>query len=167
MNDSVIFTPLEFRHLTIKNRVLRSSLAGRFNNYDGTGTRIHINWDLKFAKGGVGAIKAGSLLEMHVRIEVSPGERNSSRLHLRFSGGFGGSVLMPLLAVCCLAAFGWAVRNLTAGAAWDPLDGAALLSISVPGLLVLAMRSDAPNDQKVLWEFVADQVDGGSGATPG
>ena len=123
--------------------------------------------DAGFYKGGVGAIKAGSLLEMHVRIEVSPGERNSSRLHLRFSGGFGGSVLMPLLAVCCLAAFGWAVRNLTAGAAWDPLNGAALLSISVPGLLVLAMRSDAPNDQKVLWEFVADQVDGGSGATPG
>jgi 2,4-dienoyl-CoA reductase (NADPH2) len=56
MTDSVIFQPLEFRHLTIKNRVLRSSLAGRFNNYDGTGTRIHINWDLKFARGGVGAI---------------------------------------------------------------------------------------------------------------
>jgi 2,4-dienoyl-CoA reductase-like NADH-dependent reductase (Old Yellow Enzyme family) len=56
MTDSVIFQPLEFRNLTIKNRVLRSSLAGRFNNYDGTGTRIHINWDLKFAKGGVGAI---------------------------------------------------------------------------------------------------------------
>ncbi len=56
MTDSVIFQPLAFRHLTIKNRVLRSSLAGRFNNYDGTGTRIHINWDLKFAKGGVGAI---------------------------------------------------------------------------------------------------------------
>jgi 2,4-dienoyl-CoA reductase (NADPH2) len=56
MTDGVVFQPLEFRHLTIKNRVLRSSLAGRFNNYDGTGTRIHINWDLKFAKGGVGAI---------------------------------------------------------------------------------------------------------------
>jgi 2,4-dienoyl-CoA reductase (NADPH2) len=56
MTDSIVFTPLEFRHLTIKNRVLRSSLAGRFNNYDGTGTRIHINWDLKFARGGVGAI---------------------------------------------------------------------------------------------------------------
>ena len=51
-----IFTPLEFRKLTLKNRVLRSSLAGRFNNYDGTGTQIHVNWDLKFARGGVGAI---------------------------------------------------------------------------------------------------------------
>jgi 2,4-dienoyl-CoA reductase-like NADH-dependent reductase (Old Yellow Enzyme family) len=56
MNDSVIFSPLEFRQLTLKNRVLRSSLAGRFNNYDGSGTRIHINWDLKFARGGVAAI---------------------------------------------------------------------------------------------------------------
>jgi len=56
MIDSIVFQPLAFRHLTIKNRVLRSSLAGRFNNYDGTGTRIHINWDLKFARGGVGAI---------------------------------------------------------------------------------------------------------------
>jgi 2,4-dienoyl-CoA reductase-like NADH-dependent reductase (Old Yellow Enzyme family) len=53
---SVVFTPLLFRHLTVKNRVMRSSLAGRFNNYDGTGTRVHINWDLKFANGGVGAI---------------------------------------------------------------------------------------------------------------
>ena len=55
-SDGIVFTPLEFRHLTVKNRVFRSSLAGRFNNYDGTGTRIHVNWDLKFARGGVGAI---------------------------------------------------------------------------------------------------------------
>jgi 2,4-dienoyl-CoA reductase-like NADH-dependent reductase (Old Yellow Enzyme family) len=54
--QSVVFSPLAFRNLTVKNRVMRSSLAGRFNNYDGTGTRVHINWDLKFAKGGVGTI---------------------------------------------------------------------------------------------------------------
>ena len=40
----------------MKNRVFRSSLAGRFNNYDGTGTQTHVNWDLKFARGGVGTI---------------------------------------------------------------------------------------------------------------
>jgi 2,4-dienoyl-CoA reductase-like NADH-dependent reductase (Old Yellow Enzyme family) len=51
-----VFRPLEFRHLAVKNRIFRSSLAGRFNNYDGTGTQTHINWDLKFARGGVGAI---------------------------------------------------------------------------------------------------------------
>jgi 2,4-dienoyl-CoA reductase (NADPH2) len=52
----VIFEPLKFENLEVKNRVMRSSLAGRFNNYDGTGTQTHINWDLKFARGGVGAI---------------------------------------------------------------------------------------------------------------
>src|SRR6266540_4828896 len=55
-DSSVIFEPLRFRNLEVKNRVFRSSLAGRFNNYDVTGTQTHINWDLKFARGGVGAI---------------------------------------------------------------------------------------------------------------
>ncbi len=53
---SVVFEPLRMRTLEVKNRVFRSSLAGRFNNYDGTGTQTHINWDLRFARGGVGAI---------------------------------------------------------------------------------------------------------------
>jgi 2,4-dienoyl-CoA reductase (NADPH2) len=52
----VIFEPLMFRTLEVKNRVFRSSLAGRFNNYDGMGTPTHVNWDLKFARGGAGAI---------------------------------------------------------------------------------------------------------------
>src|SRR5262249_52193536 len=52
----VIFEPLAFRRLTVKNRVVRSSLAGRFNNYDGTGSPVHANWDVSFARGGVGAI---------------------------------------------------------------------------------------------------------------
>ena len=52
----VLFEPLAFRNLSVKNRVLRSSLAGRFSTYDGTGTQTHINWDLKTARGGVGAI---------------------------------------------------------------------------------------------------------------
>jgi 2,4-dienoyl-CoA reductase-like NADH-dependent reductase (Old Yellow Enzyme family) len=56
MSTDLIFRPLAFRNLMVKNRVFRSSLAGRFNNYDGTGTQTHINWDLKFARGGVGAI---------------------------------------------------------------------------------------------------------------
>jgi 2,4-dienoyl-CoA reductase-like NADH-dependent reductase (Old Yellow Enzyme family) len=56
VSDSIVFEPLQFRHLKVKNRVFRSSLAGRFNNYDGTGTQIHMNWDEKFARGGVGAI---------------------------------------------------------------------------------------------------------------
>jgi 2,4-dienoyl-CoA reductase-like NADH-dependent reductase (Old Yellow Enzyme family) len=56
MSADVIFEPLRFRTLEVKNRVFRSSLAGRFNNYDGSGTRTHVNWDLKFARGGVGTI---------------------------------------------------------------------------------------------------------------
>ncbi len=55
MSDA-IFQPLAFRNLTVKNRVFRSNIAGRLDNYDGTGTQARLNWELKFAKGGVGAI---------------------------------------------------------------------------------------------------------------
>ena len=52
----VLFEPLRFRNLTVKNRLLRSNIAGRFDDYDGSGTSTRINWELKFARGGVGAI---------------------------------------------------------------------------------------------------------------
>jgi 2,4-dienoyl-CoA reductase-like NADH-dependent reductase (Old Yellow Enzyme family) len=52
----VILEALQFRNLTVKNRILRSNLSGRFDLYDGTGTQARINWELKFARGGVGAI---------------------------------------------------------------------------------------------------------------
>ena len=51
-----IFEPLGFRNLTVRNRVFRSNISGRFDHYDGTGTQTRINWELKFARGGVGAI---------------------------------------------------------------------------------------------------------------
>jgi 2,4-dienoyl-CoA reductase (NADPH2) len=51
-----IFSPLEFRSLTVKNRVFRSSISGRFDNEDGSLTQTRINWESRFAKGGVGAI---------------------------------------------------------------------------------------------------------------
>ena len=54
--DDVIHTPLRFRNLTVKNRVFRSNISGRFDNYDGSGNQARINWELKFARGGVGAI---------------------------------------------------------------------------------------------------------------
>jgi 2,4-dienoyl-CoA reductase-like NADH-dependent reductase (Old Yellow Enzyme family) len=53
---SSIFEPLRFRNLTVKNRVFRSSISGRFDNYDGSGTDVRVRWDRKFARGGVGAI---------------------------------------------------------------------------------------------------------------
>ncbi len=52
----MIFTPLRFRALTVENRVLRSSVSGRFDDYDGSGTQARINWELRFARGGVGAL---------------------------------------------------------------------------------------------------------------
>ena len=54
--SEAIFEPLKFRSLTLKNRVLRSSISGRFDNYDGSGTQTRINWELKFARGGVAGI---------------------------------------------------------------------------------------------------------------
>lgn len=56
MSQDVIFTPLRFRNLEVKNRIFRSSISGRFDNEDGSLTQTRINWECKFAKGGVGAI---------------------------------------------------------------------------------------------------------------
>jgi 2,4-dienoyl-CoA reductase-like NADH-dependent reductase (Old Yellow Enzyme family) len=56
VSTNAIFEPLRLGALTVKNRVIRSSVAGRFDNYDGSGTAVRMNWDLKFARGGVGAI---------------------------------------------------------------------------------------------------------------
>jgi 2,4-dienoyl-CoA reductase (NADPH2) len=51
-----IFQPLRFRNLEVKNRLFRSSISGRFDNYDGSGTEVRIDWDVKFARGGIGAV---------------------------------------------------------------------------------------------------------------
>jgi 2,4-dienoyl-CoA reductase-like NADH-dependent reductase (Old Yellow Enzyme family) len=72
VSTEVIFQPLRLGSLTLKNRVLRSSLAGRFDNYDGSGTPVRINWDLKFARGGVGAI-ISSNAPVHRRGRLVPG----------------------------------------------------------------------------------------------
>ncbi|HUR34848.1 MAG TPA: NADH:flavin oxidoreductase [Vicinamibacterales bacterium] len=70
MSD-VLFEPLSFRNLTVKNRVFRSNISGRFDNYDGTGTQTRINWEVKFAKGGVGAI-ISSFVPVHPRGRIIP-----------------------------------------------------------------------------------------------
>jgi 2,4-dienoyl-CoA reductase (NADPH2) len=71
MPTDVIFEPLTFRNLTVKNRVFRSNISGRFDNYDGSGTSARINWEMKFARGGVGAI-ISSFVPVHIRGRILP-----------------------------------------------------------------------------------------------
>ncbi len=71
MYADVIFEPLKFRNLTVKNRVFRSNISGRFDNYDGSGTQTRINWELKFARGGVSAI-ISSFVPVQMRGRIVP-----------------------------------------------------------------------------------------------
>lgn len=66
-----IFEPLAFRHLTVKNRVFRSNVSGRLDNYDGSGNQARINWETKFARGGVGAI-VSSFVPVAIRGRILP-----------------------------------------------------------------------------------------------
>lgn len=67
----LLFEPLAFRNLTVKNRILRSNVSGRFDNYDGSGTQTRINWETKFARGGVGAI-ISSFVPVTIRGRIVP-----------------------------------------------------------------------------------------------
>ena len=71
MAHEAIFQPLQFRNLSVKNRIFRSNVSGRFDNYDGSGTQARINWEVKFAKGGVGAILS-SFVPVQLRGRIVP-----------------------------------------------------------------------------------------------
>ncbi|MEH2113320.1 NADH:flavin oxidoreductase [Nostoc sp.] len=71
MENDIIFEPLKFRNLTVKNRIFRSSISGRWDNYDGSGTQARINWEEKFARGGVGAIIT-SFVPVAIRSRIMP-----------------------------------------------------------------------------------------------
>jgi 2,4-dienoyl-CoA reductase-like NADH-dependent reductase (Old Yellow Enzyme family) len=66
-----IFEPLAFRNLVVKNRIFRSNVSGRFDNYDGSGNQARINWETKFARGGVGAI-ISSFVPVTIRGRIVP-----------------------------------------------------------------------------------------------
>jgi len=71
MDNDVIFQPLEFPYLTVKNRLFRSSISGRWDNYDGSGTQARVNWETSFARGGIGAI-ISSFVPVHRRGRILP-----------------------------------------------------------------------------------------------
>lgn len=71
MVDDVLFRPLVFRNLTVKNRLFRSSISGRIDNYDGSGTPARIAWEDRFARGGVGAIISAHV-PVHPRGRILP-----------------------------------------------------------------------------------------------
>ncbi len=56
MSTDIIFEPLKWRNIEIKNRIFRSSISGRWDNEDGSLTQTRVNWESKFAEGGAGAI---------------------------------------------------------------------------------------------------------------
>jgi 2,4-dienoyl-CoA reductase (NADPH2) len=72
MDRDPIFEPLKFRNLVVKNRLLRSNISGRFDNYDGSGTSTRIRWEERFARGGVGAIVSAHT-PVTLRGRVMPG----------------------------------------------------------------------------------------------
>lgn len=72
MAPDPIFEPLVLPNLTLKNRVLRSSVGGLFDHYDGSGSWVRINWDEKFAAGGVAGV-ISSAAPIDVRGRVVPG----------------------------------------------------------------------------------------------
>ncbi|MCH5373649.1 MAG: NADH:flavin oxidoreductase, partial [Planctomycetes bacterium] len=70
--DDPIFQPLPFRSgLTVKNRLFRSNISGRFDHYDGHGSEARMNWEASFAAGGVGTV-ISSFTPISVRGRILP-----------------------------------------------------------------------------------------------
>ncbi len=72
MTPDILFEPIGFKSLTVKNRLWRSNISGRFDSYDGSGSQTRINWELKFARNGVGAI-ISSWCGVDLRGRIVPG----------------------------------------------------------------------------------------------
>lgn len=72
MVNDILFQPLAFRNLVLENRLIRSSISGRIDNYDGSGAPARIAWEKRFARGGVGAIISAHV-PVHVTGRILPG----------------------------------------------------------------------------------------------
>ncbi|MEZ5857367.1 MAG: NADH:flavin oxidoreductase [Hyphomicrobiaceae bacterium] len=90
---TTVLSPLVTRNLTLKNRLLRSSISGRFDLEDGTPTPTRANWEAMFAEGGVGAIitsyvpvlMSGRIIAGYATIHedrlIAPWQRIARRVH--------------------------------------------------------------------------------------
>ena len=86
-NAALIFSPLEFRHLKTKNRLFRSNLSGMFDKYNGYGGYTRLNWEEKFARGGIGCIISSYTPVARARAHPGALRHDRQRRQDRHSGG--------------------------------------------------------------------------------
>jgi 2,4-dienoyl-CoA reductase (NADPH2) len=65
-DTKAIFKVFKIGRIEIKNKLIRSSISGRIDNYDGSGTPARVNFEERFARGGIGAI-----ISSHVPITLA------------------------------------------------------------------------------------------------